>query len=43
MINLARRDREIALEVNLAAVGKARLKISSKLLSVASVVKGKPN
>ena len=41
MINLARRDRKIALEVNLAAVGKARLKISSKLLSVASVVKRK--
>lgn len=41
MINMVRRDRKIVLEVNLAVVGKARLKISSKLLSVASVVKRK--
>jgi len=41
IINLARRDQKIALEVNLAAADKARIKISSKLLSVASVVKGK--
>jgi hypothetical protein len=43
MINLERRDRKVALEVNLAATGNARLKISSKLLSVASGVKGKQN
>lgn len=41
IINLARRDQKIALEVNLAATDRAGLKISSKLLSVASVVKGK--
>lgn len=41
IINLARRDQKIALEVNLTAAGNARIKISSKLLSVASVVKGK--
>ena len=40
IINLARRDQKIALEVNLTAAGNARIKISSKLLSVASVVKG---
>jgi hypothetical protein len=41
IINLARRGQKIALEVNLTAADKARIKISSKLLSVASVVKGK--
>jgi hypothetical protein len=41
IINLARRDRKIALEVNLTAAGNARIEISSKLLSVANVVKGK--
>ena len=41
IINLARRDQKIALEVNLTAADKARIKISSKLLGVASVVKGK--
>ena len=41
IINLARRDQRIALEVNLTAAGDARIEISSKLLSVASVVKGK--
>ena len=41
IINLARRDQKIALEVNLTAAGSARIKISSKLLNVASVVKGK--
>jgi hypothetical protein len=41
IINLARRDRKIALEVNLTAASNARIKISSKLLSVANVVKGK--
>jgi hypothetical protein len=41
IINLARRDRKIALEVNLTAAEKARIKVSSKLLNVASVVKSK--
>jgi hypothetical protein len=41
VINLARREQKIALEVNLTAAAQARIKISSKLLSVASVVKGK--
>ena len=41
IINLARRDRKIALEVSLTAADKARIKISSKLLGVANVVKGK--
>ena len=41
IINLARRDQKIALEVNLAAADKARIKVSSKLLAVATVVKGK--
>ena len=41
IINLAVRDRKIALEVNLAAANASGIKISSKLLSVASVVKGK--
>ena len=41
IINLARRDQKISLEVNLSAAGVARLKISSKLLSVANVVKGR--
>ena len=41
IINMARRNQKIALEVNLTAADKARIKISSKLLSLASVVKGK--
>jgi hypothetical protein len=41
IINLVRRDQTIALEVNLTAASNARIKISSQLLSVASVVKGK--
>jgi YfiR/HmsC-like len=41
VINLARRNRKIALEVNLAAASNSRIKISSKLLSVANVVEGK--
>jgi hypothetical protein len=40
-INLVRRDHKIGVAANLAAAAKARLEISSKLLSVASVVKGK--
>jgi hypothetical protein len=39
-IRFARREHNIRLEVNLAAANQARLKISSKLLSVADVVKG---
>jgi len=42
VINLARRDKKIAMEVNLAAAGNAQIKISSKLLSLADVVTGKP-
>ena len=41
IINLARRDQKVRLEVNLVAARQANLKISSKLLSVADVVKGK--
>jgi len=41
IMNLALRDREIALEVNLTAAGDARITISSRLLGVAKVVKGK--
>lgn len=41
IINLVPRDQRITLEVNLAAADQARIKISSKLLAVASVVKGK--
>jgi hypothetical protein len=41
IINLARRDQKIALEVNLIAANKAQIKISSKLLSVASLMKSK--
>jgi len=43
IINLIRKDRNIRLGVNLKAAGQARLRISSSLLSVADVVKGKPN
>ena|SRR6266568_4846008 len=42
IINLVHRDRKIRLQVNLTAAGKAHLKISSRLLVVAEVVKGKP-
>jgi hypothetical protein len=41
MIHLARRDRKVSLEINLNATTRARLKLSSKLLSVAGVVKGR--
>ena len=41
VIRFARRDRKVRLEVNLAAADQAHLKISSKLLSVADVVRGK--
>jgi hypothetical protein len=43
IINLATRNRKIRLQVNLTAANQARLKISSKLLAVADMVKGKPN
>ncbi len=42
IINLVHRDRKIRLQVNLSAAGKAHLKISSRLLVVAEVVKDKP-
>ena len=42
IINLVHRDRKIRLQVNLNAAGKAHLKISSRLLVVAEVVKDKP-
>jgi hypothetical protein len=41
MINLARRDRRIALEVNLEATRQTQLKISSKLMALATVKGGK--
>lgn len=43
IINLARQGRKIRLQVNLTAAGNAQLKISSRLLVVADVVKGKSN
>jgi hypothetical protein len=43
IINLARQGRKIRLQVNLAAAGNAQLKISSRLLVAADVVKGKPD
>lgn len=39
-IRFVRRDQKIRLEVNLTAATEARLKISSKLLSVADAVRG---
>jgi hypothetical protein len=41
-IRLVRREENIRLEINLAAADQSRLKISSKLLSVADVVRGTP-
>lgn len=43
VIKLIRKERNIRLGINLNAAGQARLRISSNLLSVADVVKGKPN
>jgi len=43
IISMTRRDQKIALAINLPAADQARIKISSKLLSVARVVKGKSN
>ena len=41
LINLARREGKIALEVNLPAADQARIKVGSKLLGVVSVVRRK--
>ncbi len=41
MINFVRKQESVHLEINLASARKAGLKISSKLLSVADVVKGR--
>jgi hypothetical protein len=41
MINLARRDRHIVIEVNLEATRQTELKISSKLMALATVKGGK--
>ena len=43
VINLIRKEQNLRLGINLAAAGQAKLRISSNLLSVADVVKGKPN
>ena len=43
IIDLARKDQNIAFEVNLAAADLARIKISSRFLRLAAVVKGKTN
>ena len=43
MINLARQDKKVRLEVNLAPTRNAGLRISSRLLTVAAVVKGREN
>jgi len=42
-INFVKKDGKIRLEINLQAAQEAKLQISSKLLSVADVVKGKTN
>jgi len=41
MINLAKRENRIRLEINLPATQQGRLQLSSKLLGVADVVKGR--
>jgi len=41
VINLARRSQKIALEVNVPAAENAGIKISSKLLNISTVMKGK--
>ena len=43
IVNLARQGRKIRLQVNLIAASNAQLKISSRLLVAADVVKGKSN
>ena len=42
MINFTKKANKVRLEINLAAAERANLKLSSKLLSVADVVLGKP-
>ena len=41
VINLVHRDRKIRLQINLDAAGRAHLKISTRLLMAADVVRGK--
>ena len=43
MINFVKKEGKVRLEINLAAARQAKLEISSKLLGVADVVKGKEN
>jgi hypothetical protein len=43
IINFARKNGNVRLEIDLAAAKKAGLTISSRLLAVADIVKGKPN
>ena len=43
IINFVNKEGKIRLEINLDSARQANLQISSKLLSVADVVKGKPN
>ncbi len=43
MINFVKKEGKIRLEINLTAARQAKLEISSKLLGVADVVKGKAN
>jgi hypothetical protein len=43
IINFVRKNGNVRLEIDLAAARKAGLAISSRLLAVADVVKGKPN
>jgi hypothetical protein len=43
IINFVLKDGKVRLEINLAAARKAGLTMSSKLLAVADVVKGKTN
>jgi hypothetical protein len=42
IVNFVKKDGRIRLEINLQSAQQANLRISSKLLSVADVVKGKP-
>jgi len=42
IINLTKKANKVRLEINLKAAQKARLQLSSRLLTVADVVVGKP-
>jgi hypothetical protein len=42
MINFTKKENKIHLEINLVPAQRANLKLSSKLLTVADVVLGKP-